>query len=231
MPPPRLLVVDDDPTLANALCRLFAHDGIETASAESAARAIDRARTFRPDLALVDIVLPDVSGIKLLEMLRGAPATSRLPVILMTGLRAPADLMVAAAKGLDAGPIHIKDGDINSLKLRVKNALAGSLPTACHQHLRRGKLIADPQAHTASYDGQKIRFHGWRSFELLCHLLRNSLPASRHSLHQALWSDSDNPGIVGVNIGRLRHDLLPHPNIRIEATDSGYLLTVDEARP
>ncbi|HEX4048354.1 MAG TPA: response regulator transcription factor [Elusimicrobiota bacterium] len=227
---PRVLVVDDEFEQRRVFCRLLNGQGFQAVGAPSALHAAALVRSFCPDFALIDIGLPRISGIKLLEIFRAAPETKWMPVILMTGLAVPREMVAAAGKGIGDGEIFVKGGDLFGLVARIRAALnagvqAGSGSSRC---LRRGALEADPEEHWASYAGVRIHLHARSLFDLLCALMRSDEPLDCDALRGLLWNDSETAGVVYVAVNRLRTALKRFPNIRIEATPRGYLLTVKE---
>jgi DNA-binding response OmpR family regulator len=224
---PRVLVVDDDLSLCQVYCRFLTRQGYDPLATPSAAGAVALVRTFCPGLALVDIAMRNVSGIRLLQILRAAPETARLPVILMTGLSVPEEMVTITANSLGAGKIFIKGGDLFTLERRIQTALtAGVLqaPPARSCCLRRGNLTADPDSHKAWFGNREIPLRGRRAFDLLQTLLRSPQPQDRRTLHRLIWGDGDNVGVVEVSMRRLRRDLQEFPGIHIDATPTGYLL-------
>ena len=83
--PARVLVVDDSITYGNALADALSLDGHDVVLASSAREARDYLLVEQPELALIDVFLPDVDGIELTRSLRTANTTRRLPVIILTG--------------------------------------------------------------------------------------------------------------------------------------------------
>lgn len=226
MRPPRVLVVDDEEPQRRLFHRFLSTHGFRSAEAASVPEAVSLIRSFRPQLVLSDIALPGVSGIRLLELLRRFPETAHLPVILMTGLPVPSDMVAATAKGLDMGSIFVKGGDMLELTRRMMSSMSSDSLHAPGD-LCRGALRVNLYTHQASFGDQLLRLHGWRSFELLCELMRQPGMVERETLHRTIWSSSDNPGIVNVNIMRLRHELAIFPSIRVVSEASGYRLVVD----
>jgi CheY-like chemotaxis protein len=83
MPPDRLLVVDDDPDV-RALVSLAAAPAYEVALASTAGEALEQARSFRPDVILLDVMMPGMDGRQTLQALRADDATARIPVVFIT---------------------------------------------------------------------------------------------------------------------------------------------------
>ncbi|GGY07010.1 hypothetical protein GCM10007160_38100 [Litchfieldella qijiaojingensis] len=80
----RVLVVDDEPNIVLSLEFLMQQAGFEVVTAEDGEQALARVAEQAPDLVLLDISLPDISGFDVLEQLRADPARARLPIIMLT---------------------------------------------------------------------------------------------------------------------------------------------------
>lgn len=81
---PRVLIVDDEPNILLSLEFLMQQSGLEVATAADGEQALLRIQEATPDLVLLDISLPGMSGFDLLEQLRHNPATRKLPVVMLT---------------------------------------------------------------------------------------------------------------------------------------------------
>src|SRR5262245_60852640 len=93
-----VLVVDDEPMLRNLLCRLLKMEGYEFVEAEDGQTALDLAATEKPDLVLLDVMLPARDGLDVLGDLR---RTSDIPVILVSALAEEADRVIGLKMGAD----------------------------------------------------------------------------------------------------------------------------------
>src|SRR5690348_14435565 len=116
-----VLVVDDDEAVRGAMVHLLAQEpDIGAISAESAARALQVLRGIRVDAVVVDLAMPGMNGLDLVEVLRGHPATSNVPVVVVTAL--PPDALprrVAAA----AHPLVAKPFEAEELVATVRGVL------------------------------------------------------------------------------------------------------------
>lgn len=84
----RVLVVDDDRDLCDLLADFLAEEGYDVTRAYAGQDAIDAARANAPDAVLLDLMLPDVSGIVVGQALRGSPVTQNVPIVVISGDRA-----------------------------------------------------------------------------------------------------------------------------------------------
>jgi twitching motility two-component system response regulator PilH len=80
----QILIVDDSPTEAHVLKGMLEKNGYETEIAESGAEGIERAKAFKPDLVLMDVVMPGLNGFQATRQLTKDPETSEIPVIIVT---------------------------------------------------------------------------------------------------------------------------------------------------
>jgi DNA-binding response OmpR family regulator len=83
--PAKVLVVEDDPSVRGLLHTLLTGEGYEVATASDGLAGLVKASSSRPDLMLLDLMMPDLGGVRVLEELRGDPALADVPVVVVTG--------------------------------------------------------------------------------------------------------------------------------------------------
>ena len=117
----RLLVIDDDPQVARLFSALLRDEGYQVIVSSRAAEAIARARSELPDLILLDVQMPDINGYEATRRLKADPATSSIPIILITALDQPDSKL----KGLEAGADEFlpKPVDRSELMVRIRSML------------------------------------------------------------------------------------------------------------
>ena len=121
MKPPLIFVVDDDLRLSQVLCSLLRRAGYQAESFGDGVSALRAFSEHPPDLALLDVVLPDITGIEILRRIRARSAV--LPVVMMSGERS---IQVAAeAVSLGASDFLEKPLDVHRLRATIRNALEG----------------------------------------------------------------------------------------------------------
>jgi DNA-binding response OmpR family regulator len=97
--PAKVLLVEDDPVILRLLEVNFDLEGFDVVLARDGQEGIDQARSAEPDLVISDIMMPNVSGLELVQTLKADPATAGIPIILLSAKAQSADLKA----GLDAG--------------------------------------------------------------------------------------------------------------------------------
>jgi DNA-binding response OmpR family regulator len=209
--PPRVLVVEDETDIAGLIKHALERGGDAEVDVVGTGDAALRAVTERvPDLVILDLNLPVLSGVEVCRILRGRPATSRLPIIMLTARTGEADRV--AGLDLGADDYVTKPFSLRELAARVRAVLRrrhdnGSEPPVA---IYRGEhLVADFDAVAVAVDGQSIRLTR-REFELLRCLVENkNRVLSRDRLLERVWG-YDHPietRSVDVHVGRLRSKL------------------------
>jgi DNA-binding response OmpR family regulator len=99
---PKILIVDDEPNIVVPLQFLMEQNGYDVKIAETGEAAIDLMARFRPDLVLLDIMLPGVNGLEVCQMLREDPGLKHTKIILVSALGRDVDIAKGIAMGADA---------------------------------------------------------------------------------------------------------------------------------
>lgn len=185
----RILVVDDEPTLCEALRFNLEAEGYEAHVAHSAEEALTLDLSAY-DLVLLDIMMGDISGIQLARIMRSAPATRNVPIIFCTALADEEDMIA----GLDIGADDYvtKPYSIRGVLARVRAVLRRGPLSEQAAHGRecsyRG-LCIDPDRMTCTVDGREVRLPR-KEFEIL-RLLLSSVGRifKREEILRAVWPD------------------------------------------
>lgn len=116
-----VLVVDDDEDIARFVQVNLQVEGFDVIVAHNGAEALDLVGEFRPDLAVIDLMMPGVDGLELTRRLRGNPATSSLPIIMLTAKGLTVDKVVGLTAGAD--DYLVKPFDTTELIARIRSTL------------------------------------------------------------------------------------------------------------
>ena len=117
---PRILIVDDENDFIELLQYKLAGHGYELLVANDGVHALSQARTEKPNLILLDILLPDLDGLSVCEILRRQPATKKIPVIFMSALSREVTKRTAS---MHAEDFFTKPLDLNRLEKRISEIL------------------------------------------------------------------------------------------------------------
>ncbi|MFB7949070.1 response regulator transcription factor [Kitasatospora phosalacinea] len=211
--PARILVVDDDPTVGEVVAGYLTRAGHRVDRAEDGQRGLDLAERHRPDLLVLDLMLPGLDGLEVLRRLRARPDRADLPVVLLTARGDEADRVLGLELGAD--DYVTKPFSPRELVLRVQSILRRArtaASTAPAQPLRSGDLALDPRARRAHRDDRELALTS-REFDLLAFLLRHpGTVFSRQELMQRVWGwDFGDLSTVTVHVRRLREKVEDDP--------------------
>lgn len=220
----KILIVEDEEKIARFIELELSHEGYEAAKAFNGRDGLEMAESGRFDLILLDIMLPEISG---LEVLRRIRRTSQVPVILLTAR----DAVMDKVSGLDMGADDYitKPFAIEELLARIRVSLKHRKIKAVNSDvLTAGKLSLDTASRQVSYDGNEIQLTN-REFLLLQTLLENrSIVLSRDTLLTKVWGYDymGETNIVDVYIYYLRSKIDDVFNERIIETvrGAGYII-------
>ncbi len=211
VPPPTVLIVEDEPQLVRFLRATLAGHGYRTLETARGLEALSLAATHTPDLILLDLGLPDLEGIEVTRRLREWSAT---PVIVISARGQEGDKILALDAGAD--DYLTKPFGVGELLARARVALrnaARRAAPALEAVYRCGELLVDLGARRVSVDGRDV--HLTRTeYKLLALLVKH---AGRVVTHRQLLREVWGPGAVErshylrVYMGQLRHKLEPDP--------------------
>ena len=219
----RILVIDDDPAITSLLKRGLSYEGYQVDIASSGEAGLATARDFPPDLIILDIMMPKLNGLEVLQRLRAADP--ELPVLFLTGKDAPEDQV----RGLEAGADDyvVKPFTFEVLLARVRLALRHK--QAEHSPvLRFADLTLDTGAHTVRRGQREISLTSLE-FKLLHELMLHPRQVlSKELLLDRVW-DYDfggNDNVVEVYVKQLRQKLEADGEPRLIQTvrGTGYVL-------
>jgi two-component system phosphate regulon response regulator PhoB len=157
---PIVLVVDDEQDLVELITMNLERHRFGVLAARDGPRALELARKHKPDLILLDLMLPGVEGTEVARRLRADPATEGIPIIMLTARTEETDVVVGLAIGAD--DYVTKPFSMKVLMARVKAVLRRQRPQTVSPDepsgvLRAGPLAMDTQKHEVSVDGRPVK--------------------------------------------------------------------------
>ena len=226
MTKPLVLIVEDEAPLVTLLRYNLEKEGFEVGEAGDGEEALTRIAERKPDIVLLDWMLPLVSGIEVCRQIRRSPATRTLPVIMLTARGEEADRV----RGLDSGADDYiaKPFSLRELAARLRAVIRRAQPEATAEILRFDEVAMDLAAHRVSRAGKPVHL-GPTEFRLLRHLMRHpGRVFSREQLLDAVWGHDVYVEVrtVDVHIRRLRKALNGEGDFDIVRTvrSAGYAL-------
>jgi DNA-binding response OmpR family regulator len=215
-----VLVVDDEPTIAEVVARYLDRAGYRTRVAGDGARALQLVRADPPDLVLLDLMLPGLDGLEVMRRLRELDRDG-MAVILLTAKGEESDRVIGLRLGAD--DYVVKPFSPAELVARV-DAVLRRIDTSPEraEPLDFEGLRIEPAGRRVLVDGQEAQLTQ-REFDLLLHLARNPGRAfSRNQLMEAVWQYSfyTDTSTVTVHIRRLR------AKIEADPAEPRYIQTV-----
>ncbi|MEI6401843.1 MAG: response regulator transcription factor [Actinomycetota bacterium] len=225
----RVLIVDDDRAIRESLARALELDGYEVSLAPDGAAALATIRADRPDMAIVDLMMPNVDGLTLCRVLRAE--RDRLPILMLTARTETSDRVA----GLDAGADDYlpKPFDLPELAARVRALLRRSRhdddgPAEATSMLQVADLRIDPLARRVWRGTSEIELSK-TEFDLLELLVRNTGIVLDHSvIYERIWNydfgpDSKNLAVY-ISYLRRKIDLDDLPKLIHTVRGVGYTL-------
>ena len=183
-PPRTVLVVDDEQTLVAALKYNLERDGYRVVTAGDGEAAVNLARSERPDLLLLDLMLPVMDGLEVCRILR---REMKLPILMLTAKGEEVDKVVGLELGAD--DYVTKPFGMRELMARVR-ALLRRRDTAddgAEGRITSGDLVIDLKRHEISWRGQRLEIKP-KEFDLLLFFVRNKGRAfTREQLLRDVW--------------------------------------------
>lgn len=231
-----ILIADDEPDLRDLLDFNLRQAGYRTLHAGSGSEALRLALAERPDLLILDLMLPDLSGIDVCRRLRNTPATQRMPIIMLTARAAQSDRIAGLELGAD--DYVVKPASIREVVLRVEAVLRRRrgaevvvVPAAppVREPLRAGSITIDVEAHIVRVDGREVPL-ALLEFRLLQYLAEGrGAVRSREELLQHVWGYSSEveTRTVDTHIKRLRDKLGAAGDLIETVRGVGYRLRAD----
>jgi DNA-binding response OmpR family regulator len=221
----RILVVEDDEGIRDMLKYHLASAGFSVLEASDGTTGLRAARTGKPDLILLDLMLPGMGGLELCRALR---KTSRVPILMISARDAEVDKIVGLELGADdyiTKPFSVREvvARVNAVLRRSRSEGERTVP----ERDEFGNFSIDRAARRVTLEGQEVRLTA-REFDLLSHLLVSAgRVQSRERLLQQVWGESfsGESKTVDVHIRWLREKFAASaPFTIVTVRGSGYRL-------
>ena len=209
----KVLIVDDEKDIVELIAYNLKKEGFAADSAPDGETALAKIKKGNYGLVILDLMLPGLQGIELCRILRNDPATSSLPVIMLTAKGEEVDKVVGLEMGAD--DYITKPFSPRELVARVNAVLrrAEERPASA-RIIKEGVLVIDKDAYAVTRKGIPLKLSA-TEFRLLLYLVeRKGRVFNREQLLNAVWSDEAfvEPRTVDVHIRRLRAQIEENPS-------------------
>jgi two-component system, OmpR family, response regulator MtrA len=217
----RVLVVDDDPALAEMLTIVLRGEGFDTAVVGDGTRALPAVRELRPDIVLLDLMLPGMNGI---DVCRAIRSESGVPIVMLTAKSDTVDIVLGLESGAD--DYVVKPFKPKELVARIRARVRRTENEPAEQ-LAIGEISIDVPAHQVVRAGEQIALTPLE-FDLLVALARKPRQVfTREVLLEQVWGyrHAADTRLVNVHVQRLRSKVErdpEHPEVVLTVRGVGY---------
>ena len=219
----RILVVDDEPDILELTRYNLSSEGFQVMTAATGHEALSQIAEDKPDLVVLDLMLPDLSGVEICKKLRADPTFERLPIIMLTARSEEVDRVVGFEVGAD--DYVTKPFSPRELTLRIRSVLRRSSHSRPNDlRLKRDGLILDREAHRCTVAEKEIELTA-KEFDLLATLMtRPGQVRTREQLIEAVWGSdfSVSSRTVDTHLKRLREKIGPYAALIQTVRGVGY---------
>ena len=213
----KIVVIEDEPDIANLLAFHLKSGGYDCFVARDGKKGLQLVQSERPDLVLLDLMLPGMSGTDVCKAVKGSADCAHIPIIMLTARGDEVDRILGFELGAD--DYVIKPFSPNELVARVKAHIAryenltGHAAGPDHSILRCGGLEIQVETRRVFTDGKEVTLTN-REFELLAFLAANpDIVFSKERLFERVWGQDalGDTATVMVHINRIREKIEPDP--------------------
>ena len=204
-----VLVIDDDDSLRDTIAVMLEQEGFTTAYAADGRAGLERAFTFKPDLLLIDLRLPGLSGVEVCKQVRSF--NTQTPIIVLSALSDEIDKVLLLEIGAD--DYLVKPFGVRELLARIRAVLRRSAD-ATHKTFLFGDTEVDLERRVVTRRSQEVKFT-LAEYKLLIYFLENPDRAlTRDMILNSVWGYDSFPNTrtVDTHVVKLRQKLEPEPN-------------------
>jgi two-component system phosphate regulon response regulator PhoB len=224
----RAVVVEDEEDIRGLLAFTLREAGWETHTAATGEDGLELVRSVRPSVVLLDLMLPDISGIEVCRRLRADPANRLLGIVMVTARGDEYDRVLGFESGAD--DYVVKPFSVRELAMRVWALARSTVPRGAAwpsgSELRWRGLVLDPIRHWVKADGVELALRPVE-YKILLLLMANAGRAfTRAEVGAVVWDDAReiNPRTIDTHVSRLRDTLGPFAGAVETVPGVGYRL-------
>lgn len=222
--PKHVLVVEDEPDTAELIELHLKNDGYRVTVAGDGDQALKKVHKHMPDLVILDLMIPEITGVEVCKFIRKDPATQSIPIIMCTAKTGEIDKILGLELGAD--DYVTKPFSPRELLLRVKNLIkrSDSSNVKADERLVIGEIVIDKNTHEVKVDGQTIDLTATEYKLLILFTEKIGRVLSREVLLRDIWGYKNDieTRTVDMHVQRLRNKLLSSQNSIVTVRGFGY---------
>ena len=222
--PKHVLVVEDEPDTAELIELHLKNDGYRVTVAGDGDQALKKVHKHMPDLVILDLMIPEITGVEVCKFIRKDPATQSIPIIMCTAKTGEIDKILGLELGAD--DYVTKPFSPRELLLRVKNLIkrSDSSNVKADERLVIGEIVIDKNTHEVKVDGQTIDLTATEYKLLILFTEKIGRVLSREVLLRDIWGYKNDieTRTVDMHVQRLRNKLLSSENSIVTVRGFGY---------
>ncbi len=219
-----VLVVEDEPDTAELIELHLKNDGYRVTVAGDGDQALKKVHKHMPDLVILDLMIPEITGVEVCKFIRKDPATKSIPIIMCTAKTGEIDKILGLELGAD--DYVTKPFSPRELLLRVKNLIkrSDSSNVKADERLVIGEIVIDKNTHEVKVDGQTIDLTATEYNLLILFTEKIGRVLSREVLLRDIWGYNNDieTRTVDMHVQRLRKKLLSSKNSIFTVRGFGY---------
>ena len=219
----RILSVEDDPDFQHLISHALRNQGFEVHYAFTGKEGCEKALSLNPDIMLLDMMLPMMNGVEVMQELKKSKATRDIPIIVMTAYPAEANFFESEVKTLGHVEYLRKPVQMAELVKAIKRLLGERSAKAPFAVWKRGTMRIIPDSKSVWIGERMIANLAPKRFEVLYHLMQNEGEVSWQDLVAKIWGVNGTKNDLEKTIQRLREDLGPESYL-LGTTRRGYQL-------
>lgn len=182
---PKVLIIEDELTLANNLADKLRGEGFAVLVSDDGEKGLDQVRAERPDLIVLDIMLPGLDGLSLCRIVRRDPNTAHIPIIMVTARGTEVDKIVGLESGAD--DYVVKPVALGEFLARVRAVMRRPKPTVAQDEMTSDDLQVSLTGRRVYKGNDEIKLSN-KEFDLLVELMRNrDVVLSRDLILTKVW--------------------------------------------
>jgi DNA-binding response OmpR family regulator len=219
----RILSVEDDPDFQHLISHALRNQGFEVHYAFTGKEGCEKALSLNPDIVLLDMMLPMMNGLEVMQELKNNKATRDMPIIIMTAYPTEANFFESEAKALGNVEYLRKPVQMAELVAAIKRILGEHAAKSPFAVWKRGTMRIIPDSKSVWIGERLIANLAPKRFEVLYHLVQNEGEVPWQELVAKVWGKDGTKNDLEKTIQRLREDLGPE-SFLLSTTRNGYQL-------